>query len=740
MNLLNIPLPDDLAPNAGLDGPARVCVAADLRPDGTLGAQWLVVTNRTVYLLSREERVTIIVWSRRISDISEPKTLTFIGGGALEATVDGEKQVLERYTGARHGQFNTVAGLLEKWSKGEEAEVPEEESHRCPTCGLPLRKGSRVCPACIPKSRTLKRLLGYLVPVRGMALSLMGVSLLATALGMIPPLLQRPLYDMVLAPKPGTVETPERYRLLLLLTLGLLAVALVGSMLGVLQSWISSWLGNRVTHNIRCQLFQHLQYLSLSFYDKRQMGSVISRVNQDSGGLQHFLTWGAQEMVTNLLLFLGVGAMMFVINWKLALLVVLVVPFISAIGGQVWRRLRHVMHRIYHRWGRVNAMLSESLTGLRVIKAFAQEDREIERFSTRSDELFMPTVNIERTWAIAFAGIGLLFGISRLLVGYVGGMEILGEHMTIGELAAFTMYAAMFDGPLRHLSMLLNWSSRSFAAAERIFEILDTEPEPHDQRQATIPPIEGRLEFRHVTFGYERARTALKDLSFTLEPGEMIGLVGHSGAGKSTIINLVCRFYEPQQGEVLIDGLRIADLPLEGWREQIGLVPQDTFLFSGTIAENIAYARPGATREEIIRAAKVANAHDFILRKPDGYDTLIGEGGQGLSAGEKQRLAIARAVLHNPRILILDEATSQVDVETEKQIQEAIDRLVAGRTTIAIAHRLSTLKNAHRLIVLKSGEVVEIGTHDELLQKEDGEFRRLVTMYQEVSKVREVGR
>jgi ATP-binding cassette, subfamily B, bacterial len=255
-----------------------------------------------------------------------------------------------------------------------------------------------------------------------------------------------------------------------------------------------------------------------------------------------------------------------------------------------------------------------------------------------------------------------------------------------------------------------------------------------------MPSLRGEVAFKDVTFGYEPHRPALKHMTFEAKPGEMIGLVGHSGAGKSTTINLLCRFYDPSEGEITVDGVPLSKIRLEDLRSQIGLVPQDTFLFSGTIAENISYAKPGATKEEIIRAAIAANAHDFIREKPDGYETLIGEGGQGISAGERQRLAIARAILHNPRILILDEATSAVDVETEKQIQTAIERLVTGRTTFAIAHRLSTLKNANRLIVLKAGEIAEMGTHDELLSKEDGEFRRLVTMYQEVSKVHAVQR
>ncbi|RKY62507.1 MAG: ABC transporter ATP-binding protein, partial [Candidatus Latescibacterota bacterium] len=561
-----------------------------------------------------------------------------------------------------------------------------------------------------------------------------------TAFGLLPPYLNKPLMDQVLAPKGPGRPLEDRLKLLGILVLVLALSRVLMSALSAAQGWLSAWLGNRITHDIRSRLYHHLQYLSLSFYDRRQLGTVISRINQDTGQLQQFLVWGVQDLVVNFLLIVGIGVMLFWMNWRLALWVLLPAPFIAFLAHSFWWRLRLYIQRFFHRWGRLNAFLSETLSGLKIVRAFAQEPREISRFRQRSWELALTGVQVERAWAVAFSGISLLIMLGTILVWYVGGRQVLFGRMTLGTLMAFLMYVGMFYGPMRALSWLVNWSSRSLAAAERVFEVLDTRPDVRDADDAVpMPRIEGRIEFRDVTFGYEKNKPVLKDINLKIEPGEMIGLVGHSGAGKTTTVNLICRFYDVDSGEILIDGVPLHKIRLQDLRRQIGIVPQDTFLFSGTIAENISYAKPEATREEIIRAAKIANAHDFILRKPDGYDTVIGEGGQGLSSGEKQRIAIARAVLHNPRILILDEATSQVDVETERQIQEAIARLVEGRTTIAIAHRLSTLKNADRLVVLKEGKIVEVGTHDELLEKK-GEFHRLVQMYREVSQVRAVVR
>lgn len=733
-----------LPEGAKTEEPLRLCVEGDLRPDGMFGREWLVITEKRAVVLAQRDGAIETRRDIPLSEMTDPKAVSFVGGGALEVTRGVERIELIRYTHAHLSSFGTAANLLEKWLKGEPAAIPEEDERRCPSCGFPMEVGSRVCPNCSPRTRTLRRLIGYLKPHRRAAVGLSLLALLDMAIGLIPPYLSKPLMDEVLAPPRGFAATdtlPPRLRLLGLLVLALLAVRVMMGFVSTAQSWLSAWLGNRITHDIRGTLYRHLQYLSLSFFDKRQMGTVISRINQDTGQLQQFLVWGSQELLTNILLVIGIGVMLLVMNWRLALLVMLAIPLVAVISLSFWKRIRRYMKRLFQRWGRVNAVLSESLTGLKIVKAFAQERREIQRFEERSRDLAVAGTQAERMWATLFSGMSLLIMLGTLLVWYMGGRDVLFGHMSLGTFIAFLTYVGMVYGPVQHLSLLLNWSSRSLTAAERVFEILDRKPEVEDQEKAIpMPAIRGQVEFRDLTFGYDVHQPVLKKVSFAIEPGEMIGLVGHSGAGKSTMVSLLCRFYEASEGEILIDGVPLKRIRLEDVRRQIGLVPQEAFLFSGTIAENIAYAKPGATREEIIRAARIANAHDFIRRKPDGYETFVGEGGQGLSAGEKQRVAIARAVLHGPKILILDEATSQIDVETEKQIQEAIERLARGRTTFAIAHRLSTLKNAQRLIVLKKGEIVEIGTHDELMAKEDGEFHKLVKAYQEISRVQAIQR
>jgi len=735
-----VPFRDSLPDDVSIEGDIRACVTADLLPDGSFGEEWLVVTEDAVLVYrqpgggSTERRLRLA-----LAEIKSIRAEALVGGGALEARLDGRTVELVRYTNSRAQHFAALAKVANRWIKGEEGSLEKPEEKRCPRCGLPLLAGTRVCAACMPRRKTLIRLITYLRPYWKQAVGLSLLSIITTALGLVPPILTKPFLDDVLVGKGRSLV--ERCLLLAVLTAVLFGSRILMSTIGALQGWLSAWLGNKVTHDIRCGLYGHLQFLSMHYYDKRKTGTVISRVNQDTRMLQQFLVWGSQDLIMNVLLVVGIGVALFVTSPLLAALVFLPAPVVAVLSLGIWRKVRHLMHRMFNRWGRLNALLSESLGGFRVVKAFAQEDREISRFSASSGELAEAGIRLERTWGILFSVLSMIIMTGSLLVYYVGGRKVISGPMTPGDLMKIISLVAMFYGPVRVMSLLINWSSRALAAAERVFEVLDTEPEVENQEAAVpMPHIRGKVEFRGVTFGYEPHKPVLKGMEFEVAENEMIGLVGKSGAGKTTTINLICRFYEADEGEVLIDGVPITDIRLSDIRRQMGIVPQDTFLFSGTIIENISYARADATREEVIRAAKVANAHDFILRKPDGYETMVGEGGKGLSAGERQRIAIARAVLHNPRILILDEATSQLDVETEKQIQDAIARLVEGRTTIAIAHRLSTLRNADRLIVLKNGEIVEIGTHEELMDKEGGEFQRLVKIYREVSSVRAVER
>ena len=732
---------EELPESFSFEGEYRLCLEANLLANGSYGQEWLVVTDAEVLVYRGGEENVAPVQQISLETIDEIESINLVGGGVLTATTNGNQIELVRFTDSHSPRFSSVAEVIGKWAKGEDADTPEEKEKRCPKCGKKLEEGSSICPRCAPKSRTARRLVSYLKNYVPQAILLCTASILSTVLGLLPPYLQKPLMDRVLAPV-VEVTVDQRLQTLGWLVLALLGARVLMSVVSIGQSWLSTWLGSKLTHDIRCALYDHLQFLSLRYFDKRQVGSVISRVNQDSNQLERFLVWGSQDLAKNILLLIGIGVMLFVMSWKLALFVFLPTPIVVFISVFAWKKVRTYIRRYFHRWGRLNALLNETLSGLRVVKAFAQEEKEIERFHERSDAVASAAIIGERMWSGMFGVLVLVIALGTLVVWYAGGRDVVQQNgnMTLGTFVSFMTYVAMFYGPVQALSMLMNWASRSLTAAERVFEVLDQEPEVvEDEDAQPMPDIEGRVEFKNVRFGYDRHQPVLKNFAFEVEPGEMIGLVGHSGAGKSTTMNLVCRFYDVDEGQVLIDGVPINRIKYEDLRSQIGLVPQDTILFSGTIADNIAYAKEDATHEDIVRAAMIANAHEFIIKKPDAYDTIVGEKGQGLSGGERQRIAIARAMIHDPRIIILDEATSHVDVETESKIQEAIERMSRGRTTFAIAHRLATLKNADRLVVLKDGEISEIGSHDELLENE-GEFSRLVKTYQEISRVQAIER
>ncbi len=722
----------------------RLSMPADILPDGRFGERWLVVDQTHLRVLTSQERGPARVdLDMPLSEIKEARAETLVGSGVLRLVRrDGQVVEVVRYTLAAAPAFGTAARILESWLKEEEpsdslyAEFDKQKKN-CGKCGDPLPDDTNVCPKCVDRKAVLMRLLSYALPYKARVILVTVLMLAGTGVSLLPPIMNKHLVDDVLI--------PHHHRFWIgIIVLALIGANLLGIAISVWRGRIVVWMSNHMVHTIRVQAYDRLQSLSLGYYDKRQTGSLMSRVTQDVGELQDFLVQGITFFLVNTLIIVGIMIALMVYNWQLTLLVLIPVPLTIIATRMIWRMLRTRWQRLWHLRGNLSASINAAISGVRVVKAFAQESREATRFRAKSHDLFEANVVVQQAWNTYFPILSFLTTIGIYIIWFYGGLEVFSntsnstQAMTLGTLTLFISYIGMLMGPLQQMTQIADWLSRSTASAERVFEVIDAEPDIADTPDAVaMPRIEGHVEMKAVRFSYDKNQSILEDISVDVQPGEMIGLVGHSGAGKSTIINLLSRFYDVKDGQILIDGVDIRRIKMDDLRRQIGVVLQEPFLFPGTISDNIAYAKPDASPEEIMQAAKAANAHDFVMRFPDGYDTYVGERGARLSGGERQRLSIARAILHNPRILILDEATASVDTETEKQIQEAMARLIEGRTTFAIAHRLSTLRNASRLMVMEKGKLVELGTHDELLDKPEGVFRRLVNMQQDVNKLRE---
>ena len=571
------------------------------------------------------------------------------------------------------------------------------------------------------------RIARFMLPYKKQAIALASCSLMTTLLNLIPPRIQGTLIDQVFTKHQ---DTP----MFLQLMGAWLVVVILASVVNITRDRLVAFLGGTIAADLRSATYRAIEFLQLTYFDKKQVGAISARVTSDTDRVWGFLVEGVPYFLLNGLTLVGVSAFLFWTNPFLAACILAPIPIIVGISMKFWRPMTQMFYRVGQKWARLHIHLNESLSGIRVVKAFAKEDSEFAKFTKRNQELRESGVQADRRWFTVFGAMMFFTALGTLICWTVGGKMVIDRQLTIGEFYQINAYLALVYGPLQWFAAVNNWFSRAMAGADRIFEVIDMEKEAYKTDTGLNHPIVGEVEFRNVRFGYDKSNPVLKNIQFTAKPGEMIGLVGKSGAGKSTTINLIARFYEPDAGEIRIDGINYKEMSLQNLRRQIGIVLQEPFLFNGTIADNIAYGKPGASLEEIMAAARAANAHNFIVQKPDGYDTMVGERGSKLSGGERQRVSIARAILHNPRILILDEATSSVDVETEKQIQEAISHLVEGRTTFAIAHRLSTLRNASRLIVLDRGEIVEIGTHEELMEKK-GVFFNLV---QTQSRVQEI--
>ena len=766
----------------------RHAVRSDLDADGRYGSQWALATDTALHLVNAER-----VDSHALADLGEMQVQALVTGGLLmtrpgaagtqgtsSATAVAEHgdaaaapapnaggtegapsdpaaggpgdpaavpaatapdgadldRLLLRFTNSEAQRFETFARAVAALQKGELAQAVEAERERhCPRCGLRYPDQHRsVCPRCVDRRGLFLRVLGYLRPYRGWAALIAAAMIAAAGLRTVAPLLSgRVLFDDVLDPA-------GRYhgRLVELIAV-LAAVHLLGVLAEVLHMRITARVSVSMIYDLKNEIFAALQRLSLGFFTRKQTGGLMVRVNHDSMNLNYFFIDGLPYFVVNMVQIAAIVAAMIALNWWLALLLLIPAPLVVLIIRRLVPRIWRLFGRQYRSLAVLNGMVEDSLSGVRVVKAFGKEQEEIERFGPVNDEVFRAHRRTQSTLATLFPSVAFLTQAGGLVVWAAGGWQVVTGNLTFGVLMSFVGFVALLYEPLRFMTKVVEWWSAAMNSAQRIFEILDTVPEVAERADPVpLPAMRGAVELRGVSFGYEPNKPVLHEIDLRVAAGETVGLVGRTGAGKSTLINLMTRLYDTGSGRVLIDGIDVRDLRTADLRRQVGIILQDPYLFAGSVADNIAYGRPGASRTEIVAAARAAFAHDFVTALPNGYDTVIGSRGHGLSGGERQRLSIARAVLLDPRILILDEATSSVDSATEEMIQHALERLVHGRTTIAIAHRLSTLRMADRLVVVEQGRLVEQGTHDELMQR-GGVYCRLAGKQQDALAVIGIG-
>lgn len=552
------------------------------------------------------------------------------------------------------------------------------------------------------------RILSYIKPYMHRLIFAMFCTIMAAAGNLYIPWIIKDMIDEVLADKNGTM--------LNWIAASIIAIFVVRGLFWYGQNYLMSYVGQSVIIDIRAAVFKKLQRLSVSFYDKNKTGTIMSYVTNDVNALQSAMVENTIEMITEGFILIGSVVAMIYLDWRLTLFTVCTFPVVLWFMEFFGKKIRKTGGRIQECTADITSVLQESVASARVIKSFVREDYEVDRFDVENRANFRANMKNAQLMATLTPVVELVAAIGVTMIIWYGGNNVINGTITAGSLVAFLTYAVNISNPIKRLTRVIGNIQKALAAAQRVFMIIDMPEEIAESRDAKqLPEVSGKVEFQNVSFAYDDKGNVITDLSFSVKPGEVIAIVGPSGAGKSTIANLLPRFYDVNKGDIKIDGHSVREVTLDSLREQVGIVPQETMLFNGSVYNNILYGRLMATKEEIEAAAKAANAHDFIMQLTDGYETKLGDRGVNLSGGQRQRIAIARAILKNPRILILDEATSALDTESERVVQEALDRLMVGRTSFVIAHRLSTVKNADKILVLEKGNLVESGTHDELL-------------------------
>lgn len=722
-------------------------IHTDMAPDGSHADTYAALDNDRLYILYGLEKVVRVTGARRIvsayelqsmdsfvlQDLGELNCERLLSTGRLFSEKNGEAKVLMLFS---VGYLSYVERLIKAVKNIREGidpltEILVDEELFCPKCGTRYPEPERkLCPKCMDKKSITMRLMGFFKNYWRKVLVVFLVMLASTAFAILTPYVSsKMLFDDVLA------EGGKYYGMVF----GIVAIIFLVRALGVLMNMLYGYLLAHtmpwIIYDLKVKIFEAMQRLSVGFYTSKRTGALMNRVNKDATNIYWFFVDGLPYVIINVLTFAGVITLMCLLNMTLAAICLIVMPVAVIMFRILWSIFRRFHHKNWVYGSQLNAMVSDSVNGQRVIKAFAREDDETNRFmdvGNKQAGVDAASLNVGFT---AFPLIYLFMFMGQVAIYIVGGMMVIRNEISVGTLISFVAYLQMLYGPLEFMSWVSNWWARCVDAAQRVFEIIDAKPDVAEpENPVVLESFSGRIDVSNVWFEYDPATPILKGIDLHVEAGKMLGIVGKTGAGKSTLANLIARLYDVNQGSIKIDGVDVRQLSLKMLRGSIGIVSQDIYLFIGTIADNIRYANPKATIEDVIRAAKAASAHDFIMNLPDGYETRVGAGGQDLSGGEKQRLSIARTIIQNPKILILDEATAAMDTETEGNIQQALSKLQKGRTTISIAHRLSTLREADSLAVISEGKVVESGTHAELITKK-GEYYKLYNIQMEGLKV-----